>query len=175
MGHRKEPDARVITKNYLRAWREHLGLAQTAVQQRLGWPPSRLYTIEAGRAVLTGRVLTALAEVYGCTVDDLLHRPPPAEKRPDEPGTALEQALALLAGVGRDAQQMRADLAGRMDVLERDLNAAAEKIDAAMRESEELRAALQRAADILAPVRLRHVAVIPDGDSSNSSTNGLEE
>lgn len=141
-----------ILRNYLRAWREHLGLPQTAVQQRLGWPASRLYTIESGRAVVTDRVLKSLAQVYGCTVDDLLNRPPPAERKAEN-GTALQQVLVLLARVSQDAQEMRGDLAGRIDALETDLQAAAEKIDAAMRESEELRAALQRAAEALSPVR----------------------
>ena len=147
-----EPDHETI-RHYLRAWRLHLGLPQTAVQQRLGWPASRLYTIESGRAVLTDSVLKSLARVYGCTIDDLLNRPPPAEKKVEDTGTALQQVLALLARVSRDAQEMRGDLASRIDALENDLQAAAEKIDAAMRESEELRAALHRAAEILTPVR----------------------
>ncbi len=56
----------------LRVWREHRGLSQEALAERVGVGASYISQIEAGRREGSVRVLRRIAATLGVSVDDLL-------------------------------------------------------------------------------------------------------
>ena len=92
-----------VRRTNLRAWRKYRGLTQLAVQQRLGINVSHLSHIETGHVPLNEKTATALAEVYGCSVHDLLNREPGSKILPDEPDVTWR----LLREIQHDISDMR--------------------------------------------------------------------
>jgi len=100
----------------LRAWRAYRGLTQTAVQGRLGWAPSRLFTLESGRAVITDQVLIALADIYDCTVDDLLNRKPDGPSNETETDWDDHKFVALVKKLAKERNLSLAELFRRAKI-----------------------------------------------------------
>lgn len=63
-------------RTFLREWREHCGLSLETVAAKVGMQHGQLSRIERGLQPYSQRVLEICAELYGCTVQDLLTRRP---------------------------------------------------------------------------------------------------
>lgn len=102
-----------LSKN-LNAYRRRSGLTQEALAERLGVSRQAVSKWESDRSRPELELLLAMAELYGCTVDDLLQGPPPEDAPPEEaeeegPDWALFEAydqeqrafaLEIATGVG---------------------------------------------------------------------------
>jgi transcriptional regulator with XRE-family HTH domain len=62
--------------NYVRSWREHRGLTQNQLAERIGMTHSQISRVESGNQQYTQKTLEKFARVLDCTVTDLLARPP---------------------------------------------------------------------------------------------------
>jgi len=67
-------------RNFLKQWREHLGLTEDQVAERSGLSKASVSRIEAGKTPYTENTLEALSKAYGRTPAELLGR------NPDDPG-----------------------------------------------------------------------------------------
>jgi transcriptional regulator with XRE-family HTH domain len=63
-------------RHFLRHWREHRGLSQDQVAEAIGISKASVSRVENGITPYTQDVLEAYARVLGCTVADLVSRPP---------------------------------------------------------------------------------------------------
>lgn len=81
------------TKSYCRGMNEdprgfrdkrlEAGLSQADLARKIGVGRSRICDVERGRAGLAPKYLKAVAEVFGCTVHDLLLPEAGGEQQPD--------------------------------------------------------------------------------------------
>jgi transcriptional regulator with XRE-family HTH domain len=62
--------------HFLRHWREHRGLSQDQVAEAIGISKASVSRVENGITPYTQDVLETYARVLGCTVADLVSRPP---------------------------------------------------------------------------------------------------
>lgn len=69
---------RTWRKTFLREWREACGKTLESVSPQMGLTHGQLSKIERGLHPYSQRVLEVAALEYGCTVLDVLGRPPPA-------------------------------------------------------------------------------------------------
>lgn len=74
--------------HFIREWREHRGLTQERLADRLGTSKASLSRIETGKQPYTQDVLEAVAGALGCQAADLLMRNP---LDPEAPWTIWEQ------------------------------------------------------------------------------------
>lgn len=61
---------------FLRQWREHSHRTLEEVAAKMGITHGQLSKIERGLSPYSQRILEVAAQEYGCTVQDLLTRPP---------------------------------------------------------------------------------------------------
>lgn len=61
---------------YLREWREHRALTQTALAASIGTTPSRISEVESGKERYNETLLERLADALNCTPAELLAGPP---------------------------------------------------------------------------------------------------
>ena len=64
---------------YIKKRREALGLTQTQIADRLGISKMTVSAYEAGKTMPGAEKLPALAQILGCTIDELYHEPPDGE------------------------------------------------------------------------------------------------
>ncbi len=138
------------------AWRKHAGLTQADAPRRLGCTQTCIAGYESGRR-FPGTRLTAMAELYGCAVDDLLGRTPdtpehamPATNTPLAPSAVREvgavDARTSLAAGGGTVGEDTGDLKGRALAIvvisqQQEMDRLRAVLDALLRELEELRRA----------------------------------
>jgi transcriptional regulator with XRE-family HTH domain len=67
---------RNLHRHFLKQWREHRGYSQEAAAERLGMDRSNLSKIENSKVPYSQELLEHAAEVYMCSVPDLLIRDP---------------------------------------------------------------------------------------------------
>ena len=60
---------------YIKKRREALGLTQTQIADRLGVAKMTVSAYEAGKNMPGAEKLPALAQILGCTIDELYHEP----------------------------------------------------------------------------------------------------
>ena len=72
-----------LSKN-LNAYRRRAGLTQEALAERLGVSRQAVSKWESDRSRPELELLLAMAELDGCTVDDLLQRSPPEDAPPEQ-------------------------------------------------------------------------------------------
>lgn len=94
-------------KTYIAEWREHYGLTQKQVAERLGCDVMTVSRWELHKTAITMDILAAIAEALaGDTIEaeDLLHhpeRPTPNQLMRDQPQELQEQALSILRAMRR--------------------------------------------------------------------------
>ncbi len=81
-----------LSKN-LNVYRRRAGFTQEALAERLGVSRQAVSKWESDRSRPELESLMSMAELYGCTVDDLLQGPPPEEPPPEEEEEGPDWAL----------------------------------------------------------------------------------
>lgn len=129
-----------------REWRTYRGMTQGQVEELLGWRPSRLSKLESGTHAWTGDILTALARVYACEVDDLFALPPQVPQPFALPVTEIVRGG--IAGIGemhRLITRLQVEIADlkktfipRLQTLEDRLAEASAISESAVKDAEEL-------------------------------------
>jgi transcriptional regulator with XRE-family HTH domain len=131
-----------------REWRAYRGMTQGQVEGLLEWRSSRLSKLESGTHAWTGDVLTALARVYACEVEDLFELPPQLPQ-PFAPPVVAEivrgGGIAGIAEMHRLITRLQFEIADlkksfipRLQTLEDRLAEAGAISESAVKDAEEL-------------------------------------
>lgn len=65
-----------MNKHFIREWRRHAGLTQDELAQAMGVSRSYASLVESGRRRYDQKFLEAASRVLGCSMTDLIARPP---------------------------------------------------------------------------------------------------
>ena len=89
-------------RTYFKEWREHRGLTQEQLAERLGTGKSAVSKMETGKSKYNQSSLEAWADALSCSPADLISRPPPTGKESEE------EALADLLGNASPEERQKA-------------------------------------------------------------------
>lgn len=96
---RKPRTPRKRQPHFFRKWREARFPNQADAMEALGWSQSKISRLENGETPYSQDDLELAAEVYGCSVADLLTRPPEAVEGPVASTEGIEALLRKIAGL----------------------------------------------------------------------------
>lgn len=96
----------------LSAYRRKLGLTQEELAERLGVSRQAVSKWESNRSRPELELLLAMAELYGCTVDDLLRGAPPETSGQPEEEADPEEEQALFEAYDREQRTFAMRMAG---------------------------------------------------------------
>jgi transcriptional regulator with XRE-family HTH domain len=97
--------ARRVRRLYIMQWREHRGMTQEQLADRLGTTSMTVSRWERGAVALNTTVMSELADALGIEPEDLYHHPdspsPNALLR-GQPREVLDQAIRIITALRRE-------------------------------------------------------------------------